>query len=171
MYNIHPIIVHFPVALLFIYSVVKIIPFGKWFPEVKWRHIERVLLTLGVLGAFGALLTGDAAKHLFGPNHDLVEAHEMFASISTYLYCALLLGELASILNVRPYFIERRQHLIGKISHYVESIFCHKILSRVIAFVALVSIIVTGMLGGVMVYGLTADPLAGIVLKILGISI
>jgi hypothetical protein len=48
-------------------------------------------------------------------------------------------------------------------------ILTEKTLSKVLAFLGLVSITITGMLGGVMVYGVTADPLAPMVLKLLGL--
>ena len=89
-YNIHPIIVHFPIALLFLYSIIKILPLNKWLPKVAWRDIERVLLVFGVLGAFVALATGQIARHLIQPNRDLIHAHSNFASISTWLYGLLL---------------------------------------------------------------------------------
>ena len=54
-YNIHPLFVHFPIAFLFIYSLIKIVPVKKWLPKVSWKDIERVLLVVGVLGAFAAL--------------------------------------------------------------------------------------------------------------------
>ncbi len=57
-------VVHFPVALLLFYSIIKILPWSKWFPNVSWKHIERALLLAGVLGAFVSLSTGEVAEHL-----------------------------------------------------------------------------------------------------------
>ena len=82
-YNIHPLFVHFPIALLFVYSIIKILPLQKWLPNVAWKHIERVLLLVGVLGAFAALSTGEIAEHLTRPNHDLVETHQRAGSGAT----------------------------------------------------------------------------------------
>ena len=53
----------------------------------------------------------------------------------------------------------------------LESFLCDNIFSKIVAFVALVSISITGLLGGVMVYGLSADPVAGFVVKMLGITL
>src|SRR5665213_2786655 len=105
-YNIHPILVHFPIALLFVYSIVKILPFEKWFPTVAWKHIERVLLLVGVLGAFAAYTTGETATHLFHPNRQLVHAHANFAGTATFLYCVLLGGEILAV------FREKYQNII-----------------------------------------------------------
>lgn len=168
-YNIHPIIVHFPIALLFLYSIIKILPLVKWFPQVAWRQTERILLVFGVLGAFIANTTGEVAEHLARPNHDLVEMHALFASASTWIYGLLLSGELLSILI--PFMSTKIS--LPKTMNYlglIEKILTQKLLSKVLAFFGLIAISITGMLGGVMVYGLSADPLAKIVLKILGLN-
>lgn len=170
MYNIHPILVHFPIALLFSYSIIKILPVGKWLPKVAWKDIERTLLFLGVLGAFAALATGDFAEHLFRPNRQLVEMHSTFAAAATWMYGALLLGEILAILNPR---------LLPKVGAawlrstlvFLEKILSNPVFSKILAFLALIAIAITGLLGGVMVYGLSADPIAGAVLKMLGISL
>lgn len=167
-YNIHPIFVHFPIALLTIYSLIRVIPVARWMPQVKWRDIERVLLAIGVLGAFAGLATGETAEHLTHPNHQLVEMHALFASLSTWLYGALLTGEAVAIYNVRSWAI--RFPFVTNITRLLERILCNETLSILIAFVALISIGITGLLGGVMVYGISADPLATVVLRLFGIS-
>ncbi len=161
-YNIHPLFVHFPIALLFVYSVIKILPLRKWFPKISWRDIERVLLVVGVLGAFAALVTGDTAEHLVHPNRQLVQTHENFADLATFLYGALLLGELASFINER---------FPSRFLKFIERIFCNRGFSFVLALLALVAISLTGLLGGIMVYGKTADPFAQTILNLLGINI
>ena len=169
-YNLHPIFVHFPIALLTIYSIIKILPFDRWFPKVSWRHIERTLLVVGVGGAFLALGTGENAEHLAQPNHQLVEMHSFFADLATWLYGALLLGEVLFVLNsfLLPKISIR---FISKTWEVLERILCKKTFSKIIAFVALVAISITGLLGGVMVYGTTADPFAQIILNILNINL
>lgn len=152
-YNIHPIVVHFPVAFLFLYSIIKIIPLKKWFPSISWKQIERFLLFLGVLGAIAALFTGGIAEQLVQPNHRLVEAHSTFAFISTIIYGLLILIEIIAILKSKYINLSN-----GKFSKFL-------------AFLGLISISITGMLGGVMVYGVSADSLAGMLLKLLGINL
>jgi uncharacterized membrane protein len=168
-YNIHPLFVHFPIALLLVYSFIKILPFDRWFPKVAWKDIERALLFFGVLGAFAALLTGDTAEHLFVPDRKTVDMHSAFATISTYMYGALLLGELLAYFN--PKLLPKITLVwLRNVMTFLASLLTNRVFSRVLALLALVAITVTGLLGGVMVYGTTADPLAGVVLKVLGIS-
>lgn len=174
-YNIHPIFVHFPIALLIVYSVIKILPFKKWFPSVAWRDIERTLLFVGVFGAFAALTTGETAEHLVRPNRQLVEAHSTFADISTWLYGALLLGEFSAFINARigtPSFAFITKYpAITKLFAVLERVFCNRTFAAVLAVVALVAISMTGLLGGVLAYGLTADPFAATVVGWLGITL
>lgn len=170
IYNLHPIFVHFPIALLFIYSVIKILPLQKWFPTVAWKHIEQVLLFFGVLGAFAALWTGETAEHLTRPNRNLVENHSLFATIATWTYSLLLIGEILSI-SMTWIVLKIKSEKILKVLAYIKRILINTIISRVLAIIGLIAISIAGLLGGVMVYGTSSDPLAGIVLKILGITL
>ena len=170
-YNLHPIFVHFPVALLFLYSLVKIVPIKKWLPSVSWGSIERFLLFFGVLGAFAALSTGELAEEFVKANHKLVETHAFFGTFSTWVYGALLIGELAAYVN--KMYAARLQSMerIGAFSRFLERILCNRSFAIFLSFVGLVAISITGMLGGVIAYGLTADPFAPFLLKILGIEL
>ena len=155
-YNLHPIFVHFPIALLFLYSVIKILPLEKWFPRFSWRDLGLFLLSFGVLGAFAALVTGNIAEELVKPAEKLVDAHSNFAMASTILYAILLIGEWAKFFGSFP---------------VLEKTISNPIFSKFLALVAIICIAITGLLGGVMVYGMSADPLAGIVLRLLGITL
>ena len=166
-YNLHPIFVHFPIALLVLYSVIKILPLKTWFPKVSWRDIERALLLFGVLGAFAALATGDTAEHIVHPNRQLVNAHSNFAAAATWLYGALLLGEITSYINAQFYL--KKYQVVSKVSIFIEKVFCNRVFSGVIAFIALITISIAGLLGGVIAYGVTADPFSSVVLNLLGI--
>lgn len=169
-YNIHPILVHFPIALLVLYSFIKIVPFKRWFPNISWKHIEIALLLVGVLGAFVALSTGELAEHLSRPNRELVNMHAGFASASTWFYGLILIGEILTF--VTPIIVSKfNVPLVTKLFTYIQQILTNNIISNLLAFLGLIAITVTGLLGGVMVYGLTADPIARIVLQILGINL
>ncbi len=161
-YNLHPLFVHFPIALLFIYSIIKILPMQRFLPRVAWKDVERILLVIGVLSAFIALSTGETAEHLVRPDHKLVETHSTFATISTWLYAALLIGEIASFLATK---------INNPIIIFLKKLLTNEWLSKIISILALASIAITGLLGGIMVYGTSADPLAEMALKILGITL
>lgn len=175
MYNLHPLFVHFPIALLFLYSILKVLPTKRLFPLVSWRQIERALLVFGVLGAFAALSSGETAEHLTRPDRQLVEAHAFFAAMATWLYGALLAGELLAIINPliknNLKIRQKKEPMVLGLLVSFEKLLGNQILSVCLAIVALVAIALTGLLGGVMVYGVSADPVAPMVLKLLGITL
>ena len=169
-YNIHPIFVHFPIAFLVAYSVIVILPFRKWFPKVAWKHIELVLLFAGVLGGFVANMTGEVAEHLTRANHKLVETHATFALISMWSYGLILAGEILTLLSsiIIP---KHNIRVLDSILSPIHKILTINFITKLLAIAGLVAIVVTGLLGGVIVYGVSADPLAPIVLKFLGITV
>lgn len=169
MYNIHPIFVHFPIALFFVYSIIKILPFYKWFSNFAWRDIERFLLVFGVLGSFMALSTGEIAEKFTGASHKMVETHAFFATFSSRMYLILLIGEIASYLNTKNYnFLQIP--IIKKILLLIERIVMNKTITLILVILGFVSLFLTGVLGGAMVYGTTADPLAPFILKLLNLN-
>lgn len=170
-YNLHPILVHFPVAMLFVYSVVKVLPLKKWFPSVGWRDIQRVLLLVGVLGAFAALATGDTAEHLVHPARALVDAHSNFATIATFIYGALLVGEIAAVINAQKYVYGTNWQWLAVILQFLETVLCNPIFSGILAVLGFIAISITGLLGGTIAYGLSADPVAPFVLNLLHIPL
>ncbi len=167
-YNIHPLFVHFPIAFLVVYSVIKFLPVEKWITSISWRPIQRLLLVVGVLGAFVSNTTGEMAEHLVKADHDLVEMHAFFAGASTWIYGILLMGEILFLLN--RYFVTKNiQTPINKILISIEKIINQNILSKTLALFGLIAISITGLLGGVIVYGVSADPIAPFVLRLLGL--
>lgn len=169
-YNIHPIFVHFPIALLFIYSLIKVIPFDKYFPKISWRQIETFLLVIGVAGALIASETGEIAKDLIARNGELVDMHSNYAEISTFIFGLLLLGEVLFFLM--PIIILKfKESVFTSLLIYIQKILTNPVLSKVLAILGFISISITGLLGGAIVYGTSADPFTGIVLRILGINL
>lgn len=171
MYNIHPIFVHFPIALLFVYSFIKILPFRKWFPNVAWRDIERLLLIVGIGGAYLSLSTGEQAEEFTRPNRSLVEAHAFFANFSTRMYLLILIGEVANYINTKNFSFINKINYLPKLITWIEKILTNKNLVIVLVVLGFITLFLTGVLGGVLVYGTTADPLAPFILKILNINL
>lgn len=169
-YNIHPILVHFPIALLFLYSIIKILPLKKWFPKVSWKHVELVLLVPGFVGALLANATGEVAEHLVRPDQKLVETHAFMALSATWMYGLLLAGEVLSWINANL-LPKLKSPVIIKFFTFFTNILTHRFISGLLAILGLIAISLTGLLGGVMVYGVSADPIAAVVMKLLGISI
>ncbi|MDD2681061.1 MAG: hypothetical protein PHE20_03095 [Patescibacteria group bacterium] len=170
VYNLHPIFVHFPIAFFLLYSLLRLVPWPKKFPVVAWQIPRIVILVVGLLGAWLANVTGDIASHLVKPNRSLVQMHESFAGASVNIYVVLLILEL--LIFIKPEWLDIKYFKSFK--PYVMRL--KQILTRpwlliILAIAGAVAIAFTGLLGGVMVYGLAADPLAAPILNILGISI
>jgi len=167
-YNIHPLFVHFPIAFLVLYSVIKILPVEKWITYVSWHPIQRLLLVVGVMGAFVSSSTGEIAEHIVKANHNLVETHSFFAGASTWIYGILLAGEILFFVN--SYLVRKNIYTsIHSFLKSIEIIITQKTFSKILAFVGLIAISITGLLGGVIVYGVSADPIAPFVLRLLGL--
>ena len=182
-YNLHPIFVHFPIAFFLLYSLLRLFPWSKKLPTVDWHLPRIVLLIAGLLGAWLANVTGEIASDLVRPDHALVEMHEGFAGASVNLYVVLLILEL--IIFIPPQWINSKagrsfQSFFYHTVNYryqkelsllpkIQKLLSYPWLFRLLALVGAVLIAITGLLGGVMVYGVSADPLAAPMLKLLGL--
>jgi uncharacterized membrane protein len=168
MYNIHPLLVHFPIAFFLLYSLLRILPFEKWLPKISWRQIRQVVLLAGFLGGLAANATGEIAEHMISEDNNIVGMHSFFAAASLWIYGLILAGEILYILN--PYIARKFPAL--KLSVYlkkIELLLTNPKVGWILALVGVITISITGLLGGVMVYGSSADPLAPFVLKVLGL--
>lgn len=167
-YNIHPLFVHFPIAFLLLYSVIRILPLERWLSNINWKSTRLVLLVCGVAGAIFSNLTGEIAEHIVRPNHDIVETHAFFALTSGWIYGILLLGELVFVLKSRIFSLVSNVW-VKKILDLIDRVLNNKYVVILLSLAGVLAISITGLLGGVMVYGVSADPLAPFVLRILGL--
>lgn len=181
-YDYHPIVVHIPVAFLMIYSILEIVTSSffskKWF-SFFWTKV--FLLLVGALGAQGALFTGEMAEDL---NKDILSrkilhAHEEWASFTAGFFWVIFVIYFILIITQKPFFKEKIDRLVdrynftniffGILRTIGEFILKYKIIFVLLGIVGLVSISVTGALGGSLVYGKDADPFVIIVLKMLNL--
>jgi len=99
--NLHPLVVHFPIALLSLYSLLEI--YRRWKPShgIKLEMTRLILLLVGVLGGRVALSTGEVIEDMFKRSalDKIVEAHESAANISITLYTILAVVVLVSVLE------------------------------------------------------------------------
>ncbi len=164
-YNIHPIFVHFPIAFLSLYSLIKILP-ARFFAQNR-KSIERTLLFFGILGAFASLNTGEIAEHIVRKNRNIIEIHSLFASLSTFVFVFLGFLEFCSFLNTKSYFNLK----FGKFLLFFSKLSERQFLTKTFAILGFILIFLTGVLGGVIVYGTSADPFAKYILDLFNLSI
>lgn len=167
--NIHPFFVHFPIALLAVYAVLELIRVKKIKDFVAWIYIKATFLFIGVAGALVALETGDSAAEFHRDQRQLVRTHETFSQITTVIFLILCINYLFVVVDklfgekIRP---SKYQKLWGAILNLVNKIFSGWMLV-VLALVGVTGLIMTGALGGTIVYGPDMDPITTFVNKLL----
>ena len=107
MSNVHPLVVHFPIALLLSFFVVDF--FGSIFRKQHWRTVASGLLYLGTISiacaVFAGFLAADSVAH-DETIHAIIEQHEMLGLASLSLAVLLSLwrllakGILGGIVNI-----------------------------------------------------------------------
>lgn len=170
MYNtnmdLHPLFVHFPIALLCLASFLELTRrFVK--NTSSWAHVRTVLYVTGTLGAFVALSTGEGAEHLF-QNRDLrpvLHMHSLIANVTTWIYAVLALGYLLPWLE-ESFFVKRLPVSIKRPYDAVASfanILTRTPLSDVLAVLGFLGLLFVGALGAILVYGPDFDPITRLV--------
>ena len=133
--ELHPTIVHFPIALIVLAYVFQIITVIK--PDIVPKYLNLWVLVPAALSTLPAALSGERAEESLGKisdgAHETIENHELFAKITTW-------GIL--ILTIIWVYIT----LKGNANPKVQRLF--------LAFLTLIfiSVLITGYLGGELVH-------------------
>ncbi|MFZ3019948.1 MAG: DUF2231 domain-containing protein [Minisyncoccia bacterium] len=155
--NIHPIFVHFPVALLSIYVVLECI----WSQRIKdsdsMLHTKVILLFFGVLGAYASLATGDFGEREFASMRNVIHVHESFASATTFIFSVLLGSYLIKLWGNRV--SQTATTLVNKVFS--------KSVVVMLSIAGLLVLLITGTLGGIIVYGPNADFFTNLLYRIM----
>lgn len=136
---LHPLLVHFPIALLIVGAVVEIVNVF-----IKKEIINKIGTTMLVLG----FLSGEGAEKFAFTNwgnmiHDQVELHSFFADLSMIMF-----GVLAAI---KLLF----KHPLFKFNFLKKPIFKSSLITILIVILSIsgtASMVITGHLGGKIVY-------------------
>ena len=90
MIPLHPMLVHFPVALVVFAGILAVV---AWiWNKPRLHQIARVNLIIGTLCAILTMISGLAAEgdvFTIDPQHDVLERHELLAMISLVLLVVL----------------------------------------------------------------------------------
>lgn len=177
--NPHPILVHFPVALLSVYTVFELIRFKKLLAQPAWFYIKAVLCVFGAVGALAAVFTGDFAKRAIlsgngtgypGLNlRQVIGIHETWAHVTTVIFVLLGCAYLVAVLNRFDFLSNLPGSLlkgIWKFGTWIEKILIETPLVIILAIAGLCSLTITGALGGMLVYGPNIDPILHLVYKL-----
>ena len=156
--NIHPILVHFPIALLTLYAALELVP-TRWF-NIDLFTTKSILIILGGLSLLAARQAGDLARHLVADPSlaPLIHKHESYANISTAIFGIIAAGYVFAIIKVwiRKNNFNQFTQLLQPV-FYLQSLLTETFLVKVLAIAGFAALLITGALGGSIVYGHDSD--------------
>ncbi|MEK7649833.1 MAG: DUF2231 domain-containing protein [Patescibacteria group bacterium] len=166
--NVHPIFVHFPVALLTLYTLMEFVGLKRLTQHPAWFYVKAFLLIVGTASSFVARETGEMIEDQFrgGPQTKLLEMHALWADITVIFFSVLSILYLAAFIRrdlMQTSIIGRVVALpvISSLFNLVARIydlFANSALMMIFALLGLVTITIVGGLGGALTYGPNVDP-------------
>lgn len=157
----HPLIVHFPIACLVLYTWVEVVTFLWPRSKTSLLTTKYFLLGIGVIGSFGALYSGEIAMESSGMQASrLVQAHESFAQRSHLLYMIISLWYIAQWIIQKKicitYWPKQAQSHLSWFIRLVDSKINHIIIA-LLAIAGFLLISITGALGAAITHGPDVD--------------
>jgi uncharacterized membrane protein len=160
--SLHPALVHIPIGLLFLYSLVEVgLLFFPTFRD-KMTYGRYVMLVVGVIGALFALQSGESLEHAQRFDRALVEVHSLVAGATTWVYGILAIA-MTLMFAVEWRILLRVQTtypLVKKVLH--PFLVLSRLVTRqpwrvLLAIGGGVLLLLTGALGGAIAHGPNAD--------------
>lgn len=151
-FDLHPLIVHFPIALLVFYAVLECARIRKLVSEPWLFFVKAMLVIAGTLAAFVALLTGNIAGENFedGVNESVMGMHSFFAYTVSLVF---------AVIAIVYFFAWLERGVKGNVALKRIRSFVESPVMVIPAVLGLIAMVITGALGAVLVYGPDIDPL------------
>lgn len=165
--NVHPIFVHFPIALLTLYAFFEIVRL-PFIARQQWCFpLKAIMLFAGVLGGFAAMQTGEWAEDIFRgtPTMELVRLHSTFANATMWVYGILAVIYLMEWMrrgDVTPWLPSGMRKIWNHLVRIETTLFNAPLL-MLGSLAGLVLITITGALGGAITYGPEVDPVVSFI--------
>lgn len=156
--NIHPLIVHFPIALLIVYACLELLQIKKILAWEPWFYIKFFFIFFGFLGAAAAYITGDWAAGVYAGARAIVRLHETYAKATVIIFGVLCVHYGVGLLRRMPLGIfslpayPRLEQLLVSLDKMY-----NRFVLVVLALAGLLCVSITGALGGSLVYGPNSD--------------
>src|SRR5665213_3563812 len=90
--NVHPLLVHFPIALLTIYALLEVASLTRLGKLSYWFYLKATFLILGALSTIPAILAGEVIKSSYSSSPDfahLVSVHSRFGIATAVVFSVL----------------------------------------------------------------------------------
>jgi uncharacterized membrane protein len=157
--NVHPIFVHFPVALLTLYSIMEILHLRFFRALPYWFYTKAIMLIIGTVGSYIAFFTGSLIEDNFRgtDQQKLVSLHSNFGATVAIYFSVISALYIISWINRVVTDPTLTQNSFWKFLVSVESLFIESVFAVLIGFAGLVLITITGALGGAIAYGTQGD--------------
>jgi uncharacterized membrane protein len=178
--NLHPIFVHFPIALLTVYALMELVRFKKLMEKSFWFYAKALFLIFGTGGAFVALFSGDMAESAVRSGtftvaisnfRQVVSMHENFADATVFIFGLLAVCYIILWINrenwLAGFFLKPSVQKFWALLNKLARFFVETKFVILLALAGLICVTITGGLGGTMVYGPAADPMFGFIYKLM----
>lgn len=159
---IHPIFVHFPIALLSLYAALEIFRINILTRQSYYFPLKAILVILGSIAAFITAQTGEIDEGaLRAVNstaiHKTLALHSTFADVTTWIFAIIAIVYLLAWLS-QSNFNFKNNTIIAQLCKYANILYNQYAIIIGLAVLGLIAVTITGALGGSLVHGANADP-------------
>ncbi len=160
--NLHPLVVHFPIALLTFYALFEVLPLEQWYSRVNWRDIKALLVSFGGLGILAALATGQMAEHslLARAAGRVLYFHKLFAGASAAVFGIIAAGYVIDWMLAKHPDLLRSAGIKLSFLRKITAVILDRRVVVALAAIGFIVLLLTGVFGEMIVYGPNNDPVS-----------